>query len=203
MEWYEVFAWLAGGVCTAEFSGYWLHKVLHSEIIPALSRRHMIHHLEYYGPDMDLRPSRKYRSGTSARLALTGRGLEWMLPLLILVLLSHAIILWVGPGWVASSVFNGAAIFWGYIFFGSMHDNMHRKDFWMEKNSLLMGWFRRIRRLHDIHHRHIDSSGRMTCNFGICFHLLDRMTGTYRRKAEPPSREVLARLRARYSTETA
>jgi hypothetical protein len=34
----------------AEFAGYWLHRLLHSEQVPMLSRSHMAHRLILYGP---------------------------------------------------------------------------------------------------------------------------------------------------------
>jgi hypothetical protein len=47
-----------GSCSVAEFLGYWLHRLLHSDKIPALSRSHMIHHLRYYGPKHRMRQGR-------------------------------------------------------------------------------------------------------------------------------------------------
>jgi sterol desaturase/sphingolipid hydroxylase (fatty acid hydroxylase superfamily) len=41
---------VAIAILTAELAGYVLHRVMHSERFPVLSRAHMIHHLELYGP---------------------------------------------------------------------------------------------------------------------------------------------------------
>ncbi len=35
---------ITGSCFVAEFSGYWLHRLLHSDKFPALSRGHLVHH---------------------------------------------------------------------------------------------------------------------------------------------------------------
>ena len=62
--------------------------------------------------------------------------------------------------------------------FSYLHDRMHIKNFWMERNPMLKGWFQRSRRLHDIHHRMLNDGGLMNKNFGIGFFLFDRLFGT-------------------------
>ena len=42
-------------VLVAEAAGYLLHRLMHSERIPALSRAHLIHHLLMYGPHQPMR----------------------------------------------------------------------------------------------------------------------------------------------------
>jgi len=48
----------------------------------------------------------------------------------------------------------------------------------MERTPVLRWWFRKARRLHDIHHRSLDFNGRMDKNFGIGFFLFDRIFRT-------------------------
>jgi len=55
---------------------------------------------------------------------------------------------------------------------------MHEEGFWMTRVPLLSRWFLKARRLHDIHHRSLDSDGRMDTNFGIGFYWFDRLFGT-------------------------
>ena len=42
----------------AELAGYWLHRLLHSDTLPFLSRGHMVHHLLLYGPMQPMRAER-------------------------------------------------------------------------------------------------------------------------------------------------
>ena len=62
--------------------------------------------------------------------------------------------------------------------FSYLHDQMHVKNFWMERNSVLKAWFRGARKRHDIHHRVLNDPGLMDENFGIGFFLFDRLFGT-------------------------
>jgi len=39
----------------AEFAGYWLHRLLHTDKLSFLSRGHMLHHLLLYGPTQPMR----------------------------------------------------------------------------------------------------------------------------------------------------
>jgi hypothetical protein len=45
-----VVATLVDSVVVAEFAGYWLHRLLHSDLFRPLSRGHLIHHFLSYGP---------------------------------------------------------------------------------------------------------------------------------------------------------
>jgi hypothetical protein len=69
-------------VVVAEMAGYGLHRSLHSGRCPRLSRAHMIHHLELYGPKQAMRGA-KYRDATEGRSALGNIGLEWVVLVLI------------------------------------------------------------------------------------------------------------------------
>jgi len=173
---------LAGGCFYAEFSGYFVHRLLHSEKIPFLSKNHMIHHLRIYGPKMKQRPSVAYLSAVENRAAVAGVGLEWILPGLStggIAILG----LWIaGASGHFIAAFLVAGYGWSFLMFGYVHDTMHRKDFAVENSRFIGKWYRSARRKHDIHHCHLDNNGRMTDNFGICFFLFDRIFGTYRNR---------------------
>src|SRR5258707_12565473 len=63
----------------AEFFGYWLHRLLHSDKIPFLSRGHLIHHFLIYGPGQPMRLD-KYHDATEQRFSVGNIGLEWIAP---------------------------------------------------------------------------------------------------------------------------
>jgi sterol desaturase/sphingolipid hydroxylase (fatty acid hydroxylase superfamily) len=63
----------------AELAGYILHRVMHNERFPTLSRAHMIHHIELYAPDKSMR-SAEYKDATDGRVSLGNIGMEWVLP---------------------------------------------------------------------------------------------------------------------------
>lgn len=69
--------------------------------------------------------------------------------------------------------------------FSYLHDRLHVKRFWTERNPVLKFWFRGARRLHDIHHRVLNDRGLMDKNFGIGFFLFDRLFGTFSPEQPP------------------
>src|SRR6201987_6288020 len=74
----------------AEFFGYWLHRLLHSDRIPLLRRGHLIHHFLIYGPGQPMRLE-KYQDATDHRFSVGNIGLEWLVPsAMILAVLSIA-----------------------------------------------------------------------------------------------------------------
>lgn len=58
-----VVATLVGSIVVAELAGYWLHRLLHSDKFPALSRGHLIHHFLIYGPRQPMR-AEEYQDAT-------------------------------------------------------------------------------------------------------------------------------------------
>lgn len=165
------------GVVYSEFVGYFVHKLLHSEKIPALSRDHMIHHLKQYGPKMSMR-SEEYYISSNERFNIGNVGLEWLVPLGIVVAASVGIMTLAGVPWWFQALMLGSAIGWGVIVFNYFHAGLHLTNFWMLKNKHLARWFKNARRLHDIHHTRISDEGRMHVNFGIFFFFFDRVFGT-------------------------
>lgn len=166
------------GFIFAEFAGYGLHRLMHSEKIEFLSRNHMIHHLIVYGPTQPMRPSRDYLNSTYDRANILGLGLEWIFPVAMILVLALGGMRLFHVGAITQTVFIGAALAWGYAMFWYMHDAMHLKGFWMGASPLLAPWFLQARKRHDIHHMRLDVWGRMPANFGICFFLFDRIFGT-------------------------
>src|SRR5258708_28585462 len=63
----------------AEVAGYWLHRLLHTDRLPFLSRRHMVHHLLLYGPLQPMRAAH-YKDATRGRFSLGNVAFEWLAP---------------------------------------------------------------------------------------------------------------------------
>ena len=175
---------LAGSVLVAELAGYTLHRLMHSDRFPAMSRAHLIHHLLVYGPKQPMRTA-EYKDATSGRVSLGNVGMEWLLPSgLILAVCWSA--LWLLSVPLAYRLLSLCILLaWPIFMFSYLHDRMHLQHFWMERAPLLKWWFRKARRLHDIHHRSLDSQGRMDKNFGIGFFLFDRIFRTLAKRHCP------------------
>ncbi len=69
----------------AEVAGYWLHRLLHTDRLPFLSRRHMVHHLLLYGPLQPMRAAH-YKDATRGRFSLGNVGFEWLAPSAVLLI---------------------------------------------------------------------------------------------------------------------
>jgi len=175
---------ILGSVLLAEFVGYALHRVMHSGRIPALSRPHLIHHLLLYGPRQPMRTA-DYKDATLGRASLGNVGMEWLAPSALILAFSWTA-MWafgVPPVYRCLALFTLLA--WSTFMFSYLHDRMHIRDFWMERTPLLGSWFRKARRLHDIHHHSIDTGGRMDKNFGIGFFFCDRVFRTFSKRHCP------------------
>ncbi len=191
--------WAAAACLFAEFVGYWLHVLLHSDKIEFLSRNHMIHHLRIYAPDKPQRQSTKYLLSTYDRASVLGVGLEWLLPVGILLAASLSALTALGVDALSQAVFSVVALGWGALMFWYMHDAMHLKGFWMEGSPVWREWFLRARVRHDIHHMDLEPSGRMAKNFGICFFFFDALFGTESVKHARFDRAALAAAHRRYA----
>jgi sterol desaturase/sphingolipid hydroxylase (fatty acid hydroxylase superfamily) len=181
----------------AEFAGYWLHRLLHIDKLSFLSRNHMAHHLLHYGPNQQMRAA-SYKDATHGRFSLGNVGLEWLAPSTVVLIFC----------WGAMNVFRVRPIYqaivlanlvaWPFLSFSFPHDAMHLRDAWMARLPIVKVWFRRARRLHDIHHHSLNSAGRMNTNFGIGFFLFDRMFRTLVTRHRPLNRKGLAIALQRY-----
>ena len=169
--------WITGSVVSAEFLGYWLHRLLHSGAIGVLSRSHMRHHLLLYGPLQEQR-TRGYRDATTGSLALGNIGTEWIVPALVLIVASAGLFHLLRIRALYQEACFATTLSWSFLMFSKLHDVMHVKDFWLEKSGVLKHWFLRARRRHDLHHFAINDAGLMNKNFGIGFYLFDRLFGT-------------------------
>src|SRR5258706_1167537 len=148
----------------AEFSGYWLHRLLHREKLPFLSRNHMAHHLLLYGPTQPMRAA-SYKDATHKRFSVGNVGLEWLAPsaVLLIVCWGAMFVLRIPP--IYQGIVLANLVVWPFFTFSFLHDAMHLSDAWMARLPLVNVWFRRARRLHDIHHHSLDNAGRMNRNF--------------------------------------
>ena len=179
-----VVATLVDSVVVAEFAGYWLHRLLHSNKFPALSRGHLIHHFLIYGPRQPMRAG-DYHGATDNRFSFGNVGIEWLAPSAIILLSCWGMMALLGVPHVYQVLALCTLFGWPILMFSYLHDRMHIKDFWMTRVPILGSWFLKARRLHDIHHRSVNSEGFMDTNFGIGFHVLDRCFRTMAKRHRP------------------
>lgn len=179
-----VVATLASSIVVAELAGYWLHRLLHSERFPALSRGHLIHHFLVYGPRQPMRAV-EYHDATVNRFSVGNIGLEWLGPSAIILLFCWGAMLLLGVPRIHQVLAICTLVGWPILMFSYLHDRMHLENFWMTKVPLLRTWFLNARRLHDIHHRSVNSEGFMDTNFGIGFYFFDRFFRTLARRHRP------------------
>lgn len=179
-----VLATLIESVVVAEFAGYWLHRLLHSDQLPALSRGHLIHHFQLYGPCQPMR-AHAYHDATTQRLSIGNVGIEWLAPSAIILLVCQSVMQLLRVPGVYQVLAVAVLIGWPILMFSYLHDRMHLEDFWMARLPILRIWFLKARRLHDIHHRSLDRRGRMDSNFGIGFFFFDRLFKTMAKRHRP------------------
>jgi sterol desaturase/sphingolipid hydroxylase (fatty acid hydroxylase superfamily) len=191
---------LAASVLFAELVGYLLHRLLHSDRLPALSRSHLIHHLALYGPLQPMR-SPVYKNATDDRPSLGNIGMEWIGPIAVVLALTWGTLTRIGVALPYRVVSLVTMVFWPLFMFSYLHDRMHLQNFWMERAPLLKCWFLRARRLHDIHHHSLNDGGRMDHNFGIGFFLFDRIFGTLAKRHCPLNRHGYRAALRRYKLE--
>jgi len=166
-----------GSCASAEFMGYWLHRLLHSGAIRCLSHNHMKHHLVFYGP-LQKQRSETYHDAANNSLSLGDIGLEWLIPAALLIVGMVAVFHFFHLLLVYELLSLGTILLWSFLMFSYLHDVMHVEGFWIEKNWWLRRWFVSAQKLHGIHHRALNDRGLMNRNFGIGFFLFDRLFGT-------------------------
>jgi hypothetical protein len=181
----------------AEFFGYWLHRLLHSDKLPVLSRGHLIHHFLIYGPGQPMRHDH-YHDATDNRFSVGNVGVEWLAPSAIILAALWALMMLLHIRVLYQAIALITLIVWPAFMFSYLHDRMHLSEFWMARNPLLHSWFRAARRLHDIHHHRVNSKGRMEANFGIGFFLFDRVFRTMATQHRPFNRVGFDAARQRY-----
>jgi len=191
---------MATGIFFAEFFGYWLHILLHNDKIKWLSRSHMQHHLREYHPSKPIRLDGVYLSSGRTRANIAGIGMEWIIPIALMLGGVHGTCYLLGVPVIYQVAFTGASLLWSWVLFGYMHDAMHLKYFWMQNApGFLKRWYVEIRRNHDIHHYTFDMEGVMPTNYGICFFWFDRVFGTICEKQAKLNREGLIASEKRFA----
>ncbi|MBL8018877.1 MAG: sterol desaturase family protein [Leptospirales bacterium] len=185
-------------VVMAEFLGYWIHTLLHSEKVKFLSREHMQHHLNDYGPGRNQR-SNPYKDSGVGRFTFLGLGAEWLVPIApVTAVWVVSLLLLDVPLWL-TLLSAGTGLFWGYLMFGLVHENFHIEGTFFMRSRFIRSWFIQVRRLHDIHHHKLTDEGRMPYNMGICFYVFDRLFGTYRTTLGPFNAAGLEQSRKLYA----
>ena len=177
-------ATLVDSIVVAEFAGYWLHRLLHSDKFPALSRGHLIHHFLIYGPRQPMRAG-DYHDATDNRFSVGNIGIEWLAPSAIILFFCWGVMALLGVPPVYQVIALCTLLGWPILMFSYLHDRMHLENFWMTRVPLLKTWFLKARRLHDIHHRSVDGHGYMDSNFGIGFYFFDRFFRTISKRHRP------------------
>lgn len=186
------------GFLFAEFVGYWLHILLHSNKIRFLSDGHMLHHIRLYGPDFPQR-SEEYRDSAISRANILGYGMEWVIPVIALIAVIFSVGWFFDIPFLYQISFASAAFIWAWFLFGYMHVALHLENFWMLRSKLFKNWFLRVRKWHDIHHIHLSDNGKMNKNFGICFFAVDRIFGSLEKDLEPINKNGLKAMKIRYN----
>jgi len=192
-------AWAVGSCLIAEFLGYLLHRLLHSDRVHILSRSHMEHHLLLYGPLAEQRPEGGYLDATGDRPALGNVGLEWLIPGAVLLLTCVLVLNLLHVQVFFQITFVVFALAWSFVTFSYVHDGMHIRAFWMGRIPIIQAWFLKARLRHDIHHQQINDEGLMDKNFGIGLSIFDRILGTHLTDAKPFNRPGYTAATRRYS----
>jgi len=157
-----------GGLVLVEVVGYIWHRTAeHLGLVgDGIRYRHWVHHeLDY--PTDNLRPKNvvKYKSAGSWSwyvLALSVIGLAF-----ILLPIRDAVPLTIGGALYAYFVVN------------YFHEAFHVDNHWLNRFE----WFKRLVKLHDIHHW-------AACNYGIVFFGMDRLLGTLREETPTQKEEI-------------
>ena len=188
---------LACSCLLAEFFGYWLHRLLHSDKVSFLSRSHLAHHFLIYGPGQPMRHDH-YRDATDNRFSVGNVGLEWLVPSAMLLGTVWLLLFLLHVPALHQAIALATLIAWPIFTFNYLHDRMHLSGFWMAQHPLFRRWFLASRRLHDIHHHAVNPYGRMDSNFGIGFFFFDRVFRTLALRHRPFNRDGFEAARLRY-----
>jgi len=139
-----------------------------------------------------------YKDATSGRFSLGNVGLEWLAPSFVLLVFCWGVMFLFQIRPLYQMIVLGNLVVWPFFTFSFLHDAMHLRDFWMARVPLINCWFRRARRLHDIHHHSVNGTGHMDTNFSIGFFLFDWIFGTLATRHRPLNRKGLAIALQRY-----
>ncbi len=126
-----------------------------------------------------------YHDATVDRFSVGNVGIEWLAPSAIILLFCWGVMALLGVPRVYQVIALCTLLGWPILMFSYLHDRMHVEDFWMSRVPILKTWFLQARRLHDIHHRSVNSTGYMDTNFGIGFYFFDRLFRTMAKRHRP------------------
>lgn len=169
-----------GSLFLAELYGYFLHVLLHSYWIPPLSRGHMNHHLHSYPPGKPQRSKLYTQKVSSGTRLFFGLGLEWIIPSMIILILTIFAENLLGLSWAQIVVSISVILSYTIFMFWFLHETFHIKKHKILRITLIKKWYLRARKLHDIHHHYVDDKGFLNKNYGIGFFLFDKMFKTYK-----------------------
>ena len=190
---------VVGSWLLAEFYGYWLHILLHSDKVRWLSDNHMSHHLRSYPPvGRPIRTDDYIQDVMENQKMVLGLGAEWYLPGAVLIGTSVLLEWLIGLSWAQIGLSVGGMLTYSVFMFWYLHDRMHIKGIWLSKSRITRGFFKRQRTYHDIHHYHISDKGLMTKNFGISTPIFDHVFGTYEPKIKKLNRRGIKAAFNRY-----
>jgi hypothetical protein len=120
---------LSCSLLVAEFAGYWLHRLLHSDKLPMLSRGHLIHHFLVYGPQQPMR-TRDYKDATDNRFSVGNVGIEWLAPSGFILLFCWAVMALLHIRHAYQILALCTLLGWPISMFSYLHDRMHIASFW-------------------------------------------------------------------------
>ena len=181
----------------AELAGYWVHVLLHSYAIPAISREHMNHHLLSYGPGKRMHSEEYIQEVTEGSWLVLGLGLEWIIPSGTLLSVTIFFQWLIGMSWIQIGVSVTVILTYVFLLFSAVHTQMHLRRSGLLRIPFVRNWFRRARKLHDIHHHHVTDEGLMNVNYGIALPIFDILFGSYLRKLPGLNPSGIARAKER------
>ena len=143
------------GPVLVELVGYFWHRIVeHRGLLGHFfSERHIVHHEHDYPID-HLRRRSKYKSSQSWTWHFIG-------------VISAIVMIIVLPLDLAVVLISSCSLYI-FLIISNLHKAYHIENHWLSR----FAWFRKMLKLHDIHHY-------QNTNYGICFFVMDRIFGTY------------------------
>jgi sterol desaturase/sphingolipid hydroxylase (fatty acid hydroxylase superfamily) len=149
---------VVGAYFVTELLGYVVHVAAHHRWSGPLYRNHLVHHAKLY-------PTSRFSSEvyeSSLRHSL----IPWYAPIFVVTLSAAWIMLPLTQAIAAVVTVALVALFNNHI-----HDAYHIDNHWLNRHR----WFRRLRALHYVHHKHV------TKNIGIYVFWIDSLMRRFKR----------------------
>lgn len=161
-----VIFFMIAGPMVVEIVGYFWHRFLEHEGKAGefIRYRHWLHHEQDY-PTTNLRPSKKYHKAGSW---------SWYVMALLLVVAAYIL---VPRPWSIIMIISG--LIYAKFVTSAFHASFHKKNYWLNR----YGWYKKLVKLHDIHHY-------KPVNFGINFFFMDKLFKTYSEK-QPSATKII------------